>query len=73
MRFVDADEIRRVLTFPKLIAGMESGIFSLELTSAGTTVATPLAAPVMPMAEMRFNDGRCDRQGRLCGRPDATS
>ena len=24
MRFVDADEIRRVLTFPKLIAGMEA-------------------------------------------------
>lgn len=50
-----------------LIAGMETGIFSLGLGDDGGVVATRLAAP--PAAElgegMRFNDGRCDRQGRF--------
>ena len=49
----------------RLIAGMESGIFSLTLDSAGGSTSTLLAAVAMPMTEMRFNDGRCDRQGRL--------
>jgi sugar lactone lactonase YvrE len=48
-----------------VIAGMESGIFSLDLTLDGQVHAKPLAAPVFPMAGMRFNDGRCDRQGRF--------
>ena len=50
-----------------LVAGMESGIFRLVLQAGGEVVAKRLAAP--PAAEltagMRFNDGRCDRQGRF--------
>ena len=50
-----------------LIAGMESGIFHLALHEDGSMSAERLAAP--PASElgagMRFNDGRCDRQGRF--------
>lgn len=50
-----------------LVAGMESGIFHLVLQEDGSIAGTCLAAP--PAAElgegMRFNDGRCDRQGRF--------
>lgn len=50
-----------------LVAGMESGLFHLAPGDADGVVATRLAAP--PAAElgagMRFNDGRCDRQGRF--------
>jgi sugar lactone lactonase YvrE len=50
-----------------LVAGMETGIHRLALDANGTAMATLLAAP--PSAElgqgMRFNDGRCDRQGRF--------
>lgn len=50
-----------------LIAGMETGIVRLVLGDDGTAYAMRLAAP--PEAElgagMRFNDGRCDRQGRF--------
>jgi sugar lactone lactonase YvrE len=49
------------------IAGMESGIFRLDLHDDGSVAAQRLAAP--PDQEltsgMRFNDGRCDRQGRF--------
>jgi sugar lactone lactonase YvrE len=49
-----------------LIAGMETGIFSLELGAAQASVQTRLAAPAASLGEgMRFNDGRCDRQGRF--------
>ena len=49
-----------------LIAGMETGIFSLSLGEAQAAVETRLAAPVAGLGEgMRFNDGRCDRQGRF--------
>jgi sugar lactone lactonase YvrE len=49
-----------------LIAGMESGIFALRLADASDAVdAEPLAVPFADMAGMRFNDGRCDRQGRF--------
>ena len=50
-----------------LIAGMETGIFSLALGDDGSAAATRLAAPPAEelTAEMRFNDGRCDRQGRF--------
>ena len=49
-----------------LIAGMESGIFHLRLHEDDATVeARQLAAPLESMAGMRFNDGRCDRQGRF--------
>ena len=50
-----------------LIAGMESGMFRLDPGSGGVMTAERLAAP--PADEltrgMRFNDGRCDRQGRF--------
>lgn len=50
-----------------LVAGMETGIFRLELGEDGLAQASRLAAP--PETElgqgMRFNDGRCDRQGRF--------
>ena len=49
------------------VAGMESGIFHLSLHEDGSVSAERLAAP--PASElgegMRFNDGRCDRQGRF--------
>ncbi|QJE03492.1 SMP-30/gluconolactonase/LRE family protein [Massilia forsythiae] len=49
-----------------LIAGMESGIFSLELGSSGMAAQRKLGAPPGGMGPgMRFNDGRCDRQGRF--------
>lgn len=48
-----------------LIAGMESGIFSLQLGEAPMAKARRLAAPQELGAGMRFNDGRCDRQGRF--------
>ena len=47
-----------------LIAGMEDGIYLLSL-APGVVVAKLLAAPFFPMPNMRFNDGRCDRQGRF--------
>jgi sugar lactone lactonase YvrE len=48
-----------------IIAGMESGIFSLALGEAQQPVARLLAAPPQLLPGMRFNDGRCDRQGRF--------
>ncbi|HEY8026097.1 MAG TPA: SMP-30/gluconolactonase/LRE family protein [Burkholderiaceae bacterium] len=48
-----------------MIAGMESGIFSLDLGDSEQVGATWLAAPDGLGAGMRFNDGRCDRQGRF--------
>jgi sugar lactone lactonase YvrE len=48
-----------------LVAGMESGIFALELQPDGRVRSTLLAAARHPIAGMRFNDGRCDRQGRF--------
>ena len=49
-----------------LIARMESGIFRLRLSEDGPVVdAQRLAAPTESMDGMRFNDGRCDRQGRF--------
>ncbi|MDI7065875.1 SMP-30/gluconolactonase/LRE family protein [Klebsiella pneumoniae] len=54
-----------------VLAGCETALFSVTLTEDGTNAeplaVTPrrLAAPVFPFADMRFNDGRCDRQGRF--------
>jgi sugar lactone lactonase YvrE len=48
-----------------LLAAMESGIFAVNLREP-PAVALTLIAPVTHRAPgMRFNDGRCDRQGRL--------
>ena len=47
------------------IAGMESGLFSLQPQADGTLAATSLAHVEHAVPAMRFNDGRCDRQGRF--------
>ncbi len=47
------------------IAGMESGLFSLKPQADGTLAATSLAPVEHAAPAMRFNDGRCDRQGRF--------
>lgn len=49
-----------------LIAGMETGVFQLDLGDGEAAVQTRLATPGADLGEgMRFNDGRCDRQGRF--------
>ena len=48
-----------------LVAGMETGIFSLRLDEAQAAAAEKLASPPGLREGMRFNDGRCDRQGRF--------
>jgi sugar lactone lactonase YvrE len=48
-----------------LIAGMETGIFSITLDNGDTVIAARLAAPAALGPGMRFNDGKCDRQGRF--------
>jgi len=50
-----------------LVAGMETGLFALTLGDDGNATARRLAAPAAGELTdgMRFNDGRCDRQGRF--------
>ncbi len=48
-----------------LIAGMETGIFAVDLRDDGSVRAERLAAPPELAPGMRFNDGRTDRQGRF--------
>lgn len=48
-----------------LVAGMESGLFALTLRPGGMVEQQCLARPEGLAAGMRFNDGRCDRQGRF--------
>ena len=48
-----------------LIAGMDTGVFHLQPQADGTLSATLLATLSHPEPGMRFNDGRCDRQGRF--------
>ncbi len=47
------------------IAGLESGVFRLSPRADGTLDARPLATVAHAAPGMRFNDGRCDRQGRF--------
>jgi sugar lactone lactonase YvrE len=47
------------------ICGMETGWFHLDPRDDGTVRSTPLASFPQPLPGMRFNDGRCDRQGRF--------
>ncbi|MEN5111639.1 SMP-30/gluconolactonase/LRE family protein [Pseudomonas sp. TWI672] len=47
------------------IAGMESGIFQLETRADGSLASHLLSAVDHAQSGMRFNDGRCDRQGRF--------
>jgi sugar lactone lactonase YvrE len=61
------EEMPACLVFARdgaLLAAMETGIFSLEL-GVGVARARRLASVTHPMGSMRFNDGRCDRQGRF--------
>ena len=48
-----------------LIAGMETGVFHVRPGAAGLLDCTLLAMVHHPEPGMRFNDGRCDRQGRF--------
>ncbi|WP_417790924.1 SMP-30/gluconolactonase/LRE family protein [Stutzerimonas xanthomarina] len=47
------------------VAGMEDGIFAVAPQSDGTLSTTRLAGVQHGAGNMRFNDGRCDRQGRF--------
>jgi sugar lactone lactonase YvrE len=47
------------------IAGMESGLFAIATKDDGTLAATSVARVAHAAQGMRFNDGRCDRQGRF--------
>ena len=48
-----------------LVCSCETGIFDVVLQDGGNTTMTRLASITHPKEGMRFNDGRCDRQGRL--------
>lgn len=48
-----------------LLAGMCTGLHALTLHDNGHATGILLDAPSMPRTAMRFNDGRCDRQGRF--------
>ena len=49
-----------------LVAGMESGIFGLGLGNGPMAEEEKLGSPAEGLGPgMRFNDGRCDRQGRF--------
>ncbi|NUX55807.1 SMP-30/gluconolactonase/LRE family protein [Paraburkholderia youngii] len=56
-----------------VLAGCETGLFAVALADASnapggeplTASLRKLAAPEFPHGGMRFNDGRCDRQGRF--------
>ncbi|HYQ49345.1 MAG TPA: SMP-30/gluconolactonase/LRE family protein [Pseudomonas sp.] len=47
------------------VAGMESGIFRLQAKPDGRLDSRLLTAAEHAQGGMRFNDGRCDRQGRF--------
>ncbi|TFW27572.1 SMP-30/gluconolactonase/LRE family protein [Massilia horti] len=68
LRHWDAPEMVACISLKEsggLIAGMETGIFSLQLGDDGQVAAERLATPPELGPGMRFNDGRCDRQGRF--------
>jgi len=48
-----------------VVAAMETGVFSVRLHDAPAAEVTRLAAITHPMPNMRFNDGRCDANGRF--------
>lgn len=47
------------------VCAMETGLFHAVAGDDDSLEVTPLAAVDHPRDGMRFNDGRCDRQGRL--------
>ncbi|TWI66170.1 sugar lactone lactonase YvrE [Pseudoduganella lurida] len=48
-----------------LIAGMETGMYDVDLIDNGTVKTTLVGKPADLGEGMRFNDGRTDRQGRF--------
>ncbi|WP_207458971.1 SMP-30/gluconolactonase/LRE family protein [Azospirillum sp. SYSU D00513] len=48
-----------------LVCACETGIFDVDLPDGPDAVMTRVASIDHPKPGMRFNDGRCDRQGRL--------
>ena len=48
-----------------LLAAMETGLFQLMLQPDGTLAEKKLQAVEFPLPDMRFNDGRTDREGRF--------
>jgi len=48
-----------------VVAAMESGVFLVKFLAAPDVDVTLLAGIFHPQPNMRFNDGRCDRQGRF--------
>jgi len=48
-----------------VVAAMESGVFLVKFLSQPDIGVTLLAGISHPQPNMRFNDGRCDRQGRF--------
>jgi sugar lactone lactonase YvrE len=51
--------------FGRWVAAMETGVALLTPQADGTLDHEPLVGVNHPQSGMRFNDGRCDRQGRL--------
>ncbi len=49
----------------RLLAALETGIFSVDLREPPAVELTLMAAVSHAAPGMRFNDGRCDRQGRF--------
>ena len=49
----------------KWIAGLEDGVYQLQQGPGGQLVTQQLASVQHALPGMRFNDGRCDRQGRF--------
>jgi len=47
------------------IGGMADGLYRIDPTPSGTLRCDRLAAAAHDRPAMRFNDGRCDRQGRF--------
>ena len=47
------------------VAGMETGVFALTCMPGGTLSSERIATVNHAQPGMRFNDGRCDRQGRF--------
>lgn len=48
-----------------VVAAMETGVFAVQLMAEGAVRLSCLATVRHPMANMRFNDGRCDAMGRF--------
>jgi sugar lactone lactonase YvrE len=47
------------------LAGMEDGLYRIRPQEDGSLASELLSAVAHPRPTMRFNDGRCDRQGRF--------